>query len=222
MIIKFKDFLKNYKTYDFFVKEDKDYFLVWKKAKLPSSFWKKYSLLDMIKDDKLDKHFCDYIKKIFTKEDEYWLLNRIDNDTSWLLYFAKDMKVYNNYKKEQKQENITKYYYAIIEWNFPYIKKEIDYPIMHKNKTKMIVIKNKKDENIARWKKHFVKTKVEKLYFDKKENKTYLKISIKKGIRHQIRCHLESIWYPIIGDRLYNGKENDFLNLYSVWFKKNS
>ncbi len=221
MIIPFNAFLKNYQNYDFFIKEDNNYFLVWKKSNIPSSFWKKYSLLNMIEDNKLDQNFCDYIKKTFSKNEEYWLLNRIDNDTSWFLYFAKNMEIYNNYKKEQKQGNIIKYYYAIIEWNFPYTKKEVNYIIMHKNKTKMIAIKENKDKRKWRWKKHFLKTKIEKLYFDKKENKTYLKISIKKGIRHQIRCHLESIWYPIIGDNLYNWKEEKQLNLYSVWFKKN-
>jgi len=38
MIIEFKKFLENYKNANFFVKEDNNYFYVWKKAGVPSSF----------------------------------------------------------------------------------------------------------------------------------------------------------------------------------------
>ena len=221
MIIEFKKFLENYKNANFFVKEDNNYFYVWKKAGVPSSFWKQKSILDMIKENSLEKYFCSFVKKVFTEKEEYWLLNRLDNDTSWFLYFAKNKEIYKDYKNKQKKGNIDKYYYAIIEWDFPYKKIQINYPIMHKNKSKMIAIKNKKDKKKWRWKEHFVKTDVERLYFDKKNNKTYLKVCIKKGIRHQIRCHLASICYPIIGDKLYDWKENNILWLYSVWFKKN-
>lgn len=40
-----------------------------------------------------------------------------------------------------------------------------------------------------------IKYKVEKI--------SLLRITINSGCRHQIRCHLASIGYPIIGDRLY-------------------
>jgi len=222
MIIKFDDFLKNYENCNnFFVRQDKEFFYLWKKAGIASSFWKKESILDLIEKNILDANFCNYLKNIFFKNDEYWLLNRLDNDTIWFLYFAKNKEFYEKYKQEQKKWNITKYYYAIIDWDLPFENIEISYPIMHKNKTKMIAIKNEKDTKKWRWKKHFVKTYIEKIYFDKKENITYLKVSIQKWIRHQIRCHLASINYPIVWDKIYNWKKNNILKLYSVWFKLN-
>ena len=56
---------------------------------------------------------------------------------------------------------------------------------------------------------------------EKDKNISVLEIKIKKWIRHQIRVHLKSIWYPILWDKLYNKSKKDktdILNLWSVWF----
>ena len=42
--------------------------------------------------------------------------------------------------------------------------------------------------------------------FDSENQSTTLRISIATGRKHQIRKHLASIGYPIVGDRLYEGK----------------
>ncbi len=41
-------------------------------------------------------------------------------------------------------------------------------------------------------------------------------VTIVNGFRHQIRSHLAWGGYPIIGDELYGGKENETLRLYAV------
>jgi 23S rRNA-/tRNA-specific pseudouridylate synthase len=51
-------------------------------------------------------------KSNFTKEQEYGLLNRLDNATSGFLYFAKNKDFYDKFKKLQKEEKIEKVYYA--------------------------------------------------------------------------------------------------------------
>ena len=219
MYLNFQEFYSKYFNLDnFFIKEDENIFYLWKKSWIPSSFWKEESVLDFLEKGKLDDDFTKNQLNNFIKEQEYWLLNRLDNDTSWFLYFAKDEEKYNNFKLQQKNNQIEKVYYAMVKTNIEnevLWKNIIDFPIMHKNKTKMMVIKNKNDEKKWRWKKHFVKTNIE---FIKKEwDYIWLKVIIKKGIRHQIRVHLASIWYPIIWDRLYNWEDNDRLHLFSVW-----
>jgi len=220
MYINFQTFQKEYLNLDSFkIIETDNLFFLWKKAFIPSSFWKEKSVLDLLEENKLDTKFTENQKNNFTKENEYWLLNRLDNDTSWFLYFAKNQEFYKKFKNLQKEGKIDKVYYAKVEWIFDYKSIEIDDPIMHKNKTKMIVIKNKQDEKKWRWKKHFVKTYVEKIFYNEKENTTWLKVIIKKWIRHQIRVHLASLWLPIVWDKLY-WKKVEKLFLFSVGIRK--
>ena len=217
MYLDFQKFKKEYENLDKFkILEDNNFFYLRKPARIPSSFWKQKSVLDYLEKWELDKSFTANQLKEFNKENEYGLLNRLDNDTSWFLYFAKNKDIFYKFKSLQKENKIKKIYYAKINWDFPFKEKIIDYPIMHKNKSKMIVIKSPRDLKKWRWKQHFVKTEVEKILYNKKFNETYLKVTITKWIRHQIRAHLANIWYPIIGDNLYWWETADKLYLFSV------
>lgn len=55
------------------------------------------------------------------------------------------------------------------------------------------------------------------MHYDKKTNTSDIMIRITKGIRHQIRAHLASIGYPIIGDTIYSKQQhNSPLQLRSI------
>ncbi len=164
----------------------------------------------------------DHMKSImswFKQDEEFWLLNRLDTPTSWLLYFAKSKVIYDNWKQWQRKWLITKHYVAITDW-LPTIHL-IDTPIAHhKNWKKMIVVDqdllaSKKRQKI-KWKSIITTTHlVESIAIW--EN--YLNhITISKWQRHQIRAHLSYIWAPIIGEKLYNDYQWDSpLQLYSIW-----
>ncbi len=162
----------------------------------------------------------------FSRKQEYGLLNRLDTPTGGFLYFAKTAQAFAQYKADQKQGRIQKTYIAFVEGNPCYKdeKKPIDiyFPIMHlaSNPEKMIVVKWYQDENKWRGRRHKGKTTVELLNFFPEQQKSLVKISIYKGIRHQIRVHLASIGAPILGDVLYNKKaKTSDLQLRSVWFE---
>lgn len=162
---------------------------------------------------------------IFWKDKEYWLLNRLDNDTWWLLYFAKSLEIYEDYKSKQSQNLLTKFYIAQVAGN-PFFKineKEIniDYPIKHHkfSDDRMICIKQPWEAVKWDWKQHMVSTKISLLDFDKEKNISTLLVSISKWVRHQIRVHLSSIWCPILWDNLYSKyKSQEFLHLWSMGF----
>ena len=64
--------------------QDSSFFYFWKPLGIPSTFGKEKSFLDMLLDSH-DKHIVEifsYLKDMFPKEQEYGLLNRLDNDTS--------------------------------------------------------------------------------------------------------------------------------------------
>jgi 23S rRNA-/tRNA-specific pseudouridylate synthase len=146
--------------------------------------------------------------KNFNKEQEYGLLNRIDNETSGLLYFAKTPEVYAWWKDLQSGEKIYKYYIA--QTRNKLAPQTITDPLAHhKNGKRMLVCT---PEYMASRKKQKIKWEILQATTEicATTNKKYSLIRIYKGRRHQIRAHMASIWYPLLWDSLYN-KDTDLL-----------
>jgi 23S rRNA-/tRNA-specific pseudouridylate synthase len=169
---------------------------------------------------------------MFGKEREYGLVNRLDNDTAWFLYFAKTPLFYEQYKHLQSENKLQKIYIADVSGQRisnkilqqPGISGDekticIQRKIAHHryDQTKMIVLPDEKFiskyQQKIRWERTTQSTRVQLMYYDEQTNTSYLKIIIHKWIRHQIRAHLASVGYPIIGDSIYN-KKNPEENLH--------
>ncbi len=187
----------------------------------------KKSFLTYMKEekDKTIHAIWGYLDDMFGEKEEYWLVNRLDNDTTGLLYFAKTPLFKQKYKHQQQLDKVDKVYLATVYGKFPHDKRTIESPIGHHKfaKDRMVVVKKEADKENIHWKLRYVHTDIEKLEYDEKENITHLLVTINKGIRHQIRCHLSSIWYPIVGEKIYIKKPSqENLHLYSVGLKINS
>ena len=72
---------------------DEAFLYVWKPHGVPSTFGKTSSFLENI----IAMDFFVEQKKTFTIDQEYGLLNRLDNDTAGLLYFARTKPLYDRY-----------------------------------------------------------------------------------------------------------------------------
>ena len=187
----------------------------------PSSCWTGFSISeipDLIRNDTWQHQIS-----TFGEEGEYGLLNRLDNVTSGLLYFARSPEAKETYTTLQEQGKITKTYYAQVYGTPRAQFGRISTPIYHHhdNAARMTT-----DASKGRWKPQEVVTyreKVETRHPEELEGShnnlwdistplrsaqydALLKIQITSGCRHQIRCHLASIGYPIVGDRLYMSK----------------
>lgn len=189
---------------------DGNFYFVWKPQGLPSTFGLKNSFVECLTKDNF---FVDNWLS------ELWLLNRLDNDTWWLLYFALNQDIFNEYKLLQAAWKLQKVYIADVHGK---IKSDtvIAYPIMHSKyfQDRMIVIKNSNLVNKWRGKKHFVETCLEVLYYDEVNNITTIRVYIEKWVRHQIRSHLQSIWHPVVWDKIYAKYTTDYkLHLWSIW-----
>lgn len=167
------------------------------------------------------EEFCAHQKNNFTEDQEYWLLNRLDLETAWFLYFAKNKKTYENRKNIQSENNITKYYTAVVEGNCT--AQTITTNIAHhKNSKKMIALTEEllssKRKSKIKWKEINVQTKIiESSKFHNSWNEySLLLISIKKWARHQIRTHCASIGHPIVWDKLYGSNCIQTLSLRSI------
>ncbi len=208
--------------------QDKNFYYFWKPAGLASSRWKSVSFLDLMCDEKYNWSISDIVQsqlEFFGKEKELWLLNRLDWPTTWLLYFAKNPKVYNKFRELQKDWKIDKIYVAVVYGNIQEWISEngkiISYPIMHHryNDDRMVVIRLDWDSSKWKWNLHEVETEISEIEYDEKENFSTIVVKIHRWIRHQIRAHLSAIWYPICGDKIYCKSKNqnfDKLQLFSV------
>ena len=205
--------------------EDNWCYYIWKPAWFPTTFWKEKSFLEYIFEEK-DHIVIQSLLKEFAQEDEYWLLNRLDNATTGLLYFAKNKDIKREYKELQKEWRVNKYYIAEVYWDIRYRTREngdiIEYPISHHkfSKDRMVVVLPNTDSRKIDTRLHRVKTKILECFYDEDRQTTTLTITIQKWIRHQIRSHLSSIWYPIVWDEIYWKKKDprkwDW-QLFSIW-----
>lgn len=218
---------------------NEDFFVAWKPNGIPTTFGKEICFLDILMGKTsikpihftIPSHLLAYIDlpdftqtelkqstieqqiRTFGKEEELWLLNRLDNETAGFLYFAKNKKAHELYKKLQSTGKIHKRYIAEIKWTPKESAFEINLPIMHHKykEDRMIVIREPKDKIKGRSKEQKTSTIVKVLHTDNTK-KTTLLVGIYKGVRHQIRVHLAAIGYPVIGDVLY-GKDANKGNL---------
>ena len=215
--------------FSFVYYQDEFFYYFRKPAWISSSRWKTASFLDLMLDVKNNESIKNIVQSqyaFFWKEKELWLLNRLDMATTWLLYFAKNFKVYSKFRELQKENMVDKYYVAEVygnlnDWVNVY-GKVISYNIMHHRycEDRMVVIKEENDVKNGSWKQHNVSTEICEAEFLEEENRSVVLIKIHKGIRHQIRAHLSSIGYPICGDLLYCKSKKQYfekMQLFSVW-----
>ena len=203
--------------------EDEYCFYVRKPAGIPTTYGKEKSFLEYLIDE--DHYIIKVLKSEFDQEEEYGLLNRLDNATSWLLYFAKTKKIKDEYKKLQQEGFVKKIYLLEVYWDIQYWIREngrcIDYPIAHHKyeKDRMVVIKTEQDKEKWEPRLHHIKTEILESFWCEDRQTTILLVFIQKWIRHQIRSHFSSIGYPIVWDDIYWKKKDPQkwdLQLFSV------
>ena len=135
-----------------------------------------------------------YIRK---KNQKVFIVNRLDKDTSGIVLFAKNEKL-----KKLLQDNwndiTNRYYYAVVE-GIPKKKEDTLKNYLKENSTLQVYISNDNNGKLA-----ILNYKV----IDNTNKYSLLDIEIKTGKRNQIRCQLDYIGNPIIGDKKYNSKKN--------------
>ncbi|MBL8014820.1 MAG: RluA family pseudouridine synthase [Candidatus Doudnabacteria bacterium] len=139
------------------------------------------------------------------------LVNRIDKATSGLVALAISPEGAWHYAKQFAEGRANKTYLAVVsaDWFEDYGEEEVHvanfirYDVIRK---RQVVVQTRGDhaETDFRW---------EKLTDD--SNWGILTVHPRTGRTHQIRLHLESLGYPILGDDKYGGKEYPRLLLHA-------
>ncbi len=133
------------------------------------------------------------------------LLHRLDRETSGVLMFAKNEEFQEKAIEEFKKQNVYKEYVAWVD-GVVTDELEIDKPILTVKKD------NRANSTISK------KGKPSHTFIYPEEvsgKKSLIKIVIKEGRTHQIRCHLRSVNLHIIGDEQYGGRRSKRVMLHA-------
>jgi RluA family pseudouridine synthase len=139
------------------------------------------------------------------KDKNATLLHRLDKETSGVLLLTKDTEFHERAVRAFKNKEVKKEYLAVVQGKFiePV---SIDKPLitLKKGNTAYTKIAKQGKEAIS----HVEPVMVEGNY-------SKVKVTIETGRTHQIRAHLKSINFPILGDTLYGGKPSKRVMLHA-------
>ncbi len=151
--------------------------------------------------------------------------NRLDRNTGGIVIAGKNIKAVQAVNKAIAERKVKKYYITMVRGTFEEEKELYGYHIKDEFTNKVKVLK----KETPGAKKIFTKV----LPLCVKDNYSLLEIDLITGKSHQIRAHLKSMDYPVIGDRKYGeerinrrfkdkyGLNNQYLFAYKVvWQEK--
>ena len=172
-----------------------EYRLVRKKAGLASSFGDSRSIFNELEGSDFFKNQ----KKVFAAAQERGLCNRLDVVTSGLVVFAKTQDAYTRRGELQKQGRIQKTYIADLAGrrslrHLGYFRR-VKQPIGHHEHLEDRMVLDRHGQAADSF--------FEYLRYDSITDTTTVRVTITKGVRHQIRLHAKYLALPIVGDRLY-------------------
>lgn len=128
------------------------------------------------------------------------VIHRIDKDTSGLLCVTKNNESHQNLTMQMNNREIKKIYLALV--NGKVISgRLINLPL---SRSKNNRLKQEVNQNGKEALSEFI---VEKRF----DVHSLLKVNLITGRTHQIRVHLSYIGYPILGDKLYNPRKQNFI-----------
>jgi len=142
-----------------------------------------------------DKQDCLYHRVLELFPDAL-VVHRLDMDTSGLILFARSPEAQRNLSMQFEKREILKVYVAIVEGIIEQNDGMVDFP-MRKDMEQRLPPRHVVD--CVRGKKAVTEWKV----LERGATTTRLALFPKTGRSHQLRVHMESIGYPIVGDPIY-------------------
>lgn len=142
-------------------------------------------------------------------------MHRIDKDTSGLLLVAKNDNAHQKLSSQIKEHSLTRAYKALVHGNIKQDSGRIDAPIgRHPSDRKKMTITDKNSrEAVTNFR-----------VLERYGRYTFVECILETGRTHQIRVHMSKNGHPIVGDKTYGVKKEEFnlagqlLHAYKVGF----
>lgn len=162
----------------------------------PGVEWKKGTLVNAL------LYHCREKLPVIWWEERPGIVHRLDKDTSGVIITAKNDTYMKEIAEKIKNREVKKYYIAVVSWVLVQEKFTITSDIgRHPTDRIKMTVQNPINP------KHAITHGEVLWYID--DTYSVIKVDLETGRTHQIRVHLASIWYPIIGDSVYgNPKVN--------------
>lgn len=128
------------------------------------------------------------------------IVHRIDKDTSGVLVVAKNDEAHNKLSEQLKDHSMKREYYALVEGRIKNDKGTINKPLARnkKDRLKMGIVEGGK------------KAVTHYEVIERYNGYSLIKCILETGRTHQIRVHMSSIGFPLVGDPLYGFKKQKF------------
>lgn len=143
------------------------------------------------------------------------IVHRIDKDTSGLLLVAKNDNAHQKLSSQIKEHSLTRAYKALVHGNIKQDSGRIDAPIGRhpSDRKKMTVTDRNSREAVTNFR-----------VLERYGRYTFVECILETGRTHQIRVHMSKNGHPIVGDKTYGVKKEEFnlagqlLHAYKVGF----
>ncbi len=143
------------------------------------------------------------------------ILHRIDKDTSGLLMVAKCDEAHLKLSEQIKEHSLTRAYKALVHGGFSADNGRIDLPIGRHplDRKKMTVTEKNSREAVTNFN-----------VIERFGKYTFVECILETGRTHQIRVHMSHNGHPIVGDKTYGIKKEEFnlsgqlLHAYKIGF----
>lgn len=158
------------------------------------------------RDDNLIFRYKEYLSDQGIEEgllDAYGVCNRLDRNTTGVILLGKNPKSLRIINTAITNKEVTKTYHAIVKGH---VKEDLDlkaHLTKKQNRNRVTISNNGVGD--------YIHTLVKPLKLSADKAYSLVEVTILTGKSHQIRAHLSSIGYPLIGDGKYGDKKtNDY------------